>query len=124
VINTAILRLTMHPNLRTITHTPLRTSLAAFRRTPVTRHLSTCPHVTRHVASALTTTPLRTMCTTSPLLPSLASPHASSSRIPVSCRQIATTATAPTAMFSHPAPEPGSDFNVVMVGAGVSGTVN
>ena len=30
------------------------------------------------------------------------------------------TAMAPGAMFSHPPPEPGADFNVVMVGAGVS----
>jgi len=36
-------------------------------------------------------------------------------------RPIAYTAMAPDgAMFSHPAPEPGSDFNVVMIGAGVS----
>lgn len=27
---------------------------------------------------------------------------------------------APGAMFSYPAPEPGADFNVVMIGAGVS----
>ncbi|ORX39941.1 putative oxidoreductase C terminal-domain-containing protein [Kockovaella imperatae] len=33
-------------------------------------------------------------------------------------RTIATTASAPDAMFSHPPPEPGSDFNVVMIGAG------
>ena len=37
-----------------------------------------------------------------------------------SLRCIATTALAPGAMFSHPPPEPGADFNVVMVGAGVS----
>jgi hypothetical protein len=36
-------------------------------------------------------------------------------------RPIAMTAMAPDgAMFSHPAPEPGMDFNVVMIGAGVS----
>jgi hypothetical protein len=40
---------------------------------------------------------------------------------PTAKRPIAYTAMAPDgAMFSHPAPEPGSDFNVVMIGAGVS----
>lgn len=35
-------------------------------------------------------------------------------------RGIAVTATAPDAMFRQPPPEPGADFNVVMIGAGVS----
>lgn len=39
-------------------------------------------------------------------------------------RGIAVTATAPDAMFRQPPPEPGADFNVVMIGAGVSLTFN
>lgn len=36
-------------------------------------------------------------------------------------RKIASTALAPDgSMFSHPPPEPGKDFNLVMIGAGVS----
>lgn len=50
--------------------------------------------------------------------------HCNAPLAPSHRRGIAVTAMAPDAMFRQPPPEPGADFNVVMIGAGVSLTFN
>ncbi|RXK39480.1 hypothetical protein M231_03148 [Tremella mesenterica] len=60
----------------------------------------------------------RALHTSPTLLPRHNRPHVRMLKPIVQSRNIAVTATAPTAMFSHPPPEPGADFNVVFIGAG------
>jgi hypothetical protein len=105
----------MHPNLRTMVLSPSTPMLNLIRTTP--RFLGSC-------RSIHATAPLRFACTA----PLFVTPTIRRSNVtPVANskitfkRPIAMTAMAPDgAMFSHPAPEPGMDFNVVMIGAGVS----
>lgn len=107
----------MHPNLRTISLSPTVPMLSLLRNT---RRLpfGTCFrgfHATAPTRFAFTSplflTPTTRRSNVTPVV---------ASKITFK-RPIANTAMAPDgAMFSHPAPEPGSDFNVVMIGAGVS----
>ncbi|WVQ78334.1 hypothetical protein IAT38_000419 [Cryptococcus sp. DSM 104549] len=100
----------MHPNLRTLA-APLPPLI---RLGPSSRRLTTA--LPRPLAALPRT---RAISTSTPLLPrhALADTHAHT-RTPARSRGIAVTASAPGAMFSHPPPEPGADFNVVMIGAG------
>jgi len=97
----------MHPNLRMATLPPI-TPLARLSH-PVRAQF------VRPVMRPRVSLGARFLSTSSPLLPSHLLP-----RHVHPLRTIATTSISPGAMFSHPAPEPGADFNVVMVGAGVS----
>ena len=103
----------MHPNLRAVAHLPPSNPISSrINASPTTMFARRLP--IRALPSR------RALHTTSPLLPRHLRPHA----VPLASlpllRGIATTSMAPGPMFSHPPPEPGADFNVVMVGAGVS----
>ena len=104
----------MHPNLRTMIlspTTPMLNLTRPLRRVSAPRSFHSTP-------------PLR-FAPTAPLFLTSTAPR-SNVTLPTNSpiafkRPIANTAMAPDgAMFSHPAPEPGKDFNVVMIGAGVS----
>ena len=110
----------MHPNLRTITLSP---SIPMLSLTRPIRRLPTAV-VGSGARSFHATVPLGFRCTA----PLFVAPSARRNNAiaafnaikPISKRPIAYTAMSPDgAMFSHPAPEPGMDFNVVMIGAGV-----
>ncbi len=116
----------MYPNLRAVTHSspptffslntaPLRQPIFTLTRPasafaqpgPSLHHKK--PRCTHWLCSSLQLPTLRL-----PLRP-LPPPHL------IQRRNIAVTSLTPgAAMFSQPAPEPGADFNVVMIGAGVS----
>ncbi|WVQ69961.1 uncharacterized protein L199_008185 [Kwoniella botswanensis] len=111
----------MHPNLRTVA-TPALPPLIRFggssrnfaTTSSFTRPLLPRPQHPQCTRCISTSTPLLPRHTLSPLN------NVNSSLIHPSIqnRGIAMTAMAPGAMFSHPPPEPGADFNVVMIGAG------
>lgn len=94
----------MHPNL----HAIVTTAPAIIRMGTLKRRLP----------AAFT---VRSISTSTPLLPRYGFIKPCNALLaPSHCRGIAATAMAPDAMFRHPPPEPGADFNVVMIGAGVS----
>ncbi|KAK1924841.1 putative oxidoreductase C terminal-domain-containing protein [Papiliotrema laurentii] len=99
----------MHPNLRTAI-APLMPSRTPFvsRRTFLTASRLPCLDRRRPPQSL-------PLSASFPLLPSYPFPRPA---LRPQIRSIATTSMAPGAMFSAPAPEPGADFNVVMIGAG------
>jgi hypothetical protein len=108
----------MHPNLRTITLSPSIPMLS------LTRPIRRLPIAGSGVRSIHATAPLRFRCTaplfTTPIARRNNALAAVNAIKPIPKRSIAYTAMSPDgAMFSHPAPEPGMDFNVVMIGAGV-----
>ncbi|KAI9638084.1 putative oxidoreductase C terminal-domain-containing protein [Dioszegia hungarica] len=103
----------MHPNLRTLTHTPIPPFITL-----------SAPRPPRLGPLLFSRPCARSLHSTSRLMPRQ-TPTALSSGIRLSAlrntpstRSIAYTASAPDAMFSHPPPEPGADFNLVMIGAG------
>ncbi|WVF72073.1 hypothetical protein IAT40_006885 [Kwoniella sp. CBS 6097] len=112
----------MHPNLRTAA-APLLPPLIRFGGSPSTRSFSTTSSFTRPLIARPQQPCSRCLSTSTPLMPRhtvlRSSPNSlltSSQRILT--RGIAVTSMAPGAMFSQPPPEPGADFNVVMIGAG------
>nr|ODN77339.1 hypothetical protein L203_06279 [Cryptococcus depauperatus CBS 7841]ODN88515.1 hypothetical protein L204_06370 [Cryptococcus depauperatus CBS 7855] len=90
----------MHPNLFAIARPTLPPLV---RLGPLRTYVR--PSVYRRSSS-------RPLSTSTTLLPRHGFVHPSQSR------GIAVTAMTPDAMFRHPPPEPGADFNVVMIGAG------
>ena len=113
----------MHPNLRAMVPErlpPLITlALPRHPRTRIARPAFASALPVRSIHTSLPLRPRHDARCSSSAVPRRINPVNTAISTQFASRSIASTAKAPGEMFRMPAPEPGADFNVVMIGAGV-----